>query len=96
MEEIHLKSEQIENYLLILEDFKQVLEDMKVNYRQVFDGEIYLTDKELSERLKLGRRTLQAYRNNGTLPFIHLGGKVLYKQSDIITILENNYSPAFK
>ncbi len=31
-------------------------------------GEHYLTDRELSERLKISRRTLQDYRNNGILP----------------------------
>lgn len=28
-------------------------------------GEHYLTDRELSDRLKISRRTLQDYRNNG-------------------------------
>ena len=31
-------------------------------------GEHYLTDRELSQRLKISRRTLQDYRNNGILP----------------------------
>ena len=31
-------------------------------------GEHYLTDRELSDRLKISRRTLQDYRNNGKLP----------------------------
>ena len=34
------------------------------------DGERYLTDKELSELLKLSRRTLQEYRKQGILPYI--------------------------
>ena len=38
-------------------------------------GEHYLTDMELSERLKISRRTLQDYRNNGILPYRQLGGK---------------------
>lgn len=38
-------------------------------------GEHYLTDRELSERLKISRRTLQDYRNNGILPYRQLGGK---------------------
>ena len=32
-------------------------------------GEHYLTDRELSQRLKTSRRTLQDYRNNGILPY---------------------------
>ena len=46
-------------------------------------GEHYLTDRELSERLKISRRTLQDYRNNGILPYRQLGGKILYRESDI-------------
>ena len=38
-------------------------------------GEHYLTDRELAQRLKISRRTLQDYRNNGILPYRQLGGK---------------------
>ena len=34
------------------------------------------TDKEVSQILKISRRTLQEYRNDGVLPYILLGGKV--------------------
>ena len=51
-------------------------------------GEHYLTDRELSERLKISRRTLQDYRNNGILPYRQLGGKILYRESDIERVLQ--------
>ena len=51
-------------------------------------GEHYLTDRELSERLKISRRTLQDYRNNGILPYRQLGGKILYRESDIEQVLQ--------
>ena len=47
------------------------------SYRPPLDGERYLTDGEVSELLRVSRRTLQEYRNNRVLPFILLGGKVL-------------------
>ena len=50
-------------------------------------GEHYLTDRELSQRLKISRRTLQDYRNNGILPYRQLGGKILYRRSDIEHVL---------
>ena len=37
------------------------------------------------------RRTLQEYRNNRVLPFILLGGKVLYPESGLCDLLEANY-----
>ncbi|MDE8712587.1 DNA-binding protein, partial [Phocaeicola vulgatus] len=36
-------------------------------------------------------RTLQEYRNNRVLPFIRLGGKVLYPESGLRELLEVNY-----
>ena len=53
--------------------------------------ESYLTDKELSELLKLSRRTLQEYRKQGILPYIILCGKTLYPESEIQTLLTGNY-----
>ena len=47
-------------------------------------GEHYLTDRELSERLKISRRTLQDYRNNG-----------IYRESDIERVLQSCYRGKF-
>ena len=61
------------------------------SYSPPLDGERYLTDKEVSELLRVSRRTLQEYRNNRVLPFILLGGKVLYPESGQREVLETNY-----
>lgn len=61
------------------------------SYSPPLDGERYLTDKEVSELLRVSRRTLQEYRNNRGLPFILLGGKVLYPESGLREVLETNY-----
>lgn len=61
------------------------------SYSPPLDGERYLTDKEVSELLRVSRRTLQEYRNNCVLPFILLGGKVLYPESGLREVLETNY-----
>lgn len=37
------------------------------------------------------RRTLQEYRNDRLLPYILLGGKVLYPESGLREVLEANY-----
>ena len=70
----------------VLESMKEVLalyKNVTGNYRPLLDGERYLTDREVSEILKVSRRTLQEYRNDGVLPYILLGGKVLYRESDL-------------
>ena len=64
----------LENMKELLDLYKKVIG----NYRPLLDGERYLTDQEVAQILKVSRRTLQEYRNDGVLPYILLGGKVLY------------------
>lgn len=52
----------------------------------------YLCDKEVAYMLKVSRRTLSEYRSNGTLPYYVLGGKVLYKRSEIEQALKREYN----
>ena len=66
------------------------------NYRPPLDGERYLTDGEVAELLRVSRRTLQDYRNNGIIAYYQLGGKILYKESDIERMLAANYREAFR
>lgn len=65
-------------------------------YRPPLDGERYLTDREVAELLRVSRRTLQEYRNDRLLPYILLGGKVLYPESGLREVLEANYRKPFR
>ena len=81
----------------VLDSMKEVLtlyKNVTGNYRPLLDGERYLADREVSEILKVSRRTLQEYRNDGVLPYILFGGKVLYRESDLERVLESCYHPA--
>ena len=53
-------------------------------------------DAELANYLKVSRRTLQEYRNNGILSYYQIGGKILYRESDIEELLEKNRQEAFR
>ena len=55
-----------------------------------------LTDKEVSAWLKVSRRTLQDYRNNGMIAYYQLGGKILYKESDIEKLVMSGYRNAYR
>ena len=46
--------------------------------------------------LQLSPRTLQHYRDNGTIAYCKIGGKILYRQSDIQAMLERHYYPISK
>ena len=59
-------------------------------------GDELLTDKEVAYLLKVSRRTLQDYRNNGILPYTQVGGKILYRASDIEKTLMKGYKEAYR
>ena len=60
-------------------------------HRPLFEGEIYLTGREVCERLFLSPRTLQDYRDKGIIPYTQIAGKILYRLSEINRILSENY-----
>ena len=64
---------------------------MAQTHRPLFEGEIYLTGREVCERLFLSPRTLQDYRDKGIIPYTQIAGKILYRLSDINRILSENY-----
>ena len=72
------------------------VEHLTANYRPTLNGERFFTDKEVSARLKVSRRTLQDYRNNGILPYTQVGGKILYRASDIEKALMKGYKEAYR
>ena len=44
------------------------------------------------QTIHISPRTLQTLRTNGTLPFSRIGRKLYYKRSDILRILQDNYT----
>lgn len=72
-----------------------MLDKQEEKLRPVLNGERYMTDSELAGQLKLTRRTLAEYRINGKLPYYKIGGKLLYKEKDILALLEKNRMEAF-
>ena len=55
----------------------------------------FLTDKEVASLLRVGRRTVQNYRDSGILPYYIIGGKCLYVESEIACLLEENFHPRY-
>ena len=84
MDDIITKSnERVAGFFRTLNEMQVKIEKIIDNSRPPLGGEKFLTDKELSGLLKISRRCLQDYRNQGRIPYIQLGGKILYKASDI-------------
>lgn len=88
--------ERITTALQALQKGAKAINQLALNYRPPLNGERYMTDKEVAERLKVSRRTLQEYRNDRKIPFLIFGGKVLYRETDIQQMLEENYKKAMR
>lgn len=67
------------------------VENMVTNYRPVLNGEHYLTGEEVCKKLCISKRTLQDYRDTGMLGYVQLPGKIIYRESDIMELLDRHY-----
>ena len=90
---ITLRTEGVTDAMQSMKDIESLFDKVTSNYRPLLDGERYLSDVEVSHRLKISRRTLQEYRDNGMIPYFKLGGKVLYRESDLEALLQRCYHP---
>lgn len=72
------------------------IENITEKSKASFGNERFLTDKEVSAWLKVSRRTLRDYRNNGMVSYYQLGGKILYKESDIEKLVMGGYQNAYR
>ncbi len=54
--------------------------------------EDWLDNQDVMQALHISPRTLQTLRSNGTLPYSRIGNKLYYKRSDILRILQDNYT----
>ena len=85
------ETEEIIAHQTMIIQLKNRIDEILKNYRPVMNGEIYLSGEDLCQLLHISKRTLQQYRDDKILPYIQIGGKIIYKESDILTILEQNY-----
>jgi len=84
-------NEHVKGFFLSLDRLSIAMEKLFTSRKPTLNGESFYTDEELSKKLKLSRRSLQDYRNEGRIPYIKLGGKILYRASDIERLLEEGY-----
>ena len=74
-----------------IREVRKRLREIAQTHRPLFGGEIYLTGREVCERLFVSPRTLQDYRDKGIIPYTPIAGKILYRLSDINRLLQENY-----
>ena len=74
----------------------EMSEQLIKEYKPMLMNRRFITDAQLSENLNISRRTLQDYRNEGRIAYIQLGGKILYRESDIERMLTDSYRTAYR
>ncbi len=85
----------VKDFMASVETMMTEIAQMADNLRPSLSGTRFLTDVQLSNLLHVNRRTLQEYRNNGYLPYYKICGKIIYKESDIEKILQENLREAW-
>ena len=85
------ETEEIIAHQTMIIQLKNRIDEILKNYRPVMNGEIYLSGEDVCKLLHISKRTLQQYRDDKILPYIQIGGKIIYKETDILIILEQNY-----
>lgn len=89
-------NERIKSFFNSLDHLSSSLEHLFSSRKPSLNGESFYTDEELSKKLKISRSSLQDYRDEGRIPYIKLGGKILYRASDIKKLLEDGYREKFR
>ena len=82
----------------IMERFDRIEDRLSRMNRQTsaLDGDKLLDNQEVCDILRINKKTLQAYRAKGLLPFSRIKNKLFYKPEDIRRLLELSYHPLIK
>jgi hypothetical protein len=82
----------LENYRVLiakLERLQVAVESLNQTDQKV--GEGWLDNEDVSKILRVSKRQLQNYRDQGVLPFSQFGNKIYYRWVDVEAHLMRNY-----
>lgn len=96
MEIIDKKSKVVTSLFRTLDEIQDTIQEAFKRRTPHLNGEKYLTNNEVSKLLSLSTRTLQDWRDNGIISYIQIKGKILYRQSDILKLLEDNFEKSWR
>lgn len=92
MENDKINTETVQLIFEKVENISQFLKKQGENYPL---SEYWLDIPQTCKLLRVSKRTLQNYRDNGILSFSKIGGKIYFKANDIEGHLKNHYVKAF-
>ena len=89
--DLNMDTDDMQVVLSAINSVSRRIKEVAETHKPLFGGEHFLTGKEVCERLYISPRTLQDYRDKGIIPYTQFAGKILYKVSDLETLLEEYY-----
>jgi len=84
MEIIAIEKKTFQQMIQSFENFVNQVRNLCGNNR---NNENWLDNEAVCRLLHISKRTLQSYRDNGTIPFSQIGHKCYYRASDIEQII---------
>ena len=69
----------------------QVADKLVKEVRPCLLNERYFTTEQVMNLFHISRRALQNYRDKGIIPFVSVGGNILYPETKIKEMFEMNY-----
>ena len=81
--DLNMESDEMQLVVSALRGVKKRIVEVAETHKPIFSGELFLTGKEVCERLYISPRTLQDYRDKGIFPYTQIAGKILYHMFDL-------------
>jgi excisionase family DNA binding protein len=92
MEILDKKSTEIVSFFTALDEMLDTIGQALKNRTPHLNGEKFLTNKDVCQKLHISSRTLQDWRDTGKIPFIRIKGKILYQESEVLAWLKCNFA----
>ena len=89
--DLNMETDEMQLVVSALRGVGKRIKEVAQTHKPLFAGELFLTGKEVCERLYISPRTLQDYRDRRIIPYTQFAGKILYRLSDINQLLQKNY-----
>jgi ribonuclease D len=91
MDVVLLSSQQYQDLLKRLDVIQS-----EVSNKQKSPAETFVDNQEFIQIMNVSKRTAQSWRDEGIISFSQIGSKIYYRMSDVQSLLDKHYKPAFK
>ena len=89
--DLNMEADDIQVVLSVISSVSKRIKEVHRHTNRSLVKNIFLTGKEVCERLYISPRTLQDYRDRKIIPYTQFAGKILYKVLDLERLLEKNF-----